>query len=104
MEGVTQLDTIALNAIAHQLLATYGVTERPDHRVASALRRVLEATGRMNAGAGLDELLAGMTQDTLEITGAERACVVLIDTSVDAQVRVATSASSQDQQVSVEDL
>ena len=58
----------------------------------------------MNAGAGLDDLLDGMTHDTLEITGAERTCVVLVDAAAASQVRVATSASSQDEIVDVEDL
>ncbi|MDJ0522434.1 MAG: response regulator [Planctomycetota bacterium] len=92
------------HALAHRLLVHHGCTSAPDGRVASALRRVLAATGRMNAGAGLDDLLAGMTQDTIEITGAERACVVLVDANSDTEMRVATSASAEQLDVDVEDL
>ncbi|MDF1701489.1 MAG: response regulator, partial [Planctomycetota bacterium] len=73
-------------------------------RIANALRRVLAATGRMNAGAGLDNLLQGMTEDTIDITGAERACVVLIDPNSSQHLRVEKGSSSEHLGVEVEDL
>lgn len=92
------------HALAHQLLLRHGFSAAPDGRISSALRRVLAATGRMNAGAGLDDLLQGMTEDTIEITGAERACVVLIDPNSAQQMRVEKGSSSQHLGVEVEDL
>ena len=92
------------HALAHRLLLRHGYSAAPDGRISSALRRVLAATGRMNAGAGLDDLLQGMTEDTIEITGAERACVVLIDPNSAQQMRVEKGTSSENLGVEVEDL
>ncbi len=92
------------HALAHRLLLKNGFAAAPDSRISSALRRVLAATGRMNAGAGLDDLLQGMTDDTIEITGAERACVVLIDPHSEKHLRVEKGTSSENLGVEVEDL
>ncbi|MDA1194323.1 MAG: ATP-binding protein [Planctomycetota bacterium] len=92
------------HALAHRLLLRHGFTAAPDDRVSNALRRVLAATGRMNAGAGLDDLLQGMTEDTIEITGAERACVVLLDPNSAQHLRVEKGVSSQHLGIEVEDL
>jgi len=92
------------HALAHRLLVHHGCTAAPDSRVASALRRVLAATGRMNAGAGLDDLLQRMTQDTIDITGAERACLVLVHADDDFEMRTATTAAMGDDDVAVADL
>jgi signal transduction histidine kinase/ActR/RegA family two-component response regulator len=97
-------DVTALNALAHRALLAAGFSEAPDDRVASALRRVLEATGRMNAGAGLDDLLQAMTRHTVEITGAERACVVLVESEREGRMRLATSATSAEAAVDLEEL
>ncbi len=102
--SAAQLRTGDSHALAHRLLLKHGFTAAPDERVASALRRVLAATGRMNAGAGLDDLLQGMTEDTIEITGAERACVVLLDSNSSQAMRVEKGTSSEDLGVEVEDL
>ncbi len=93
-----------LHACAHRLLVAAGCTAAPDGRVASALRRVLEATGRLNAGAGLDELLEALTKHTTEITGAERACIVLSGQENELHVRVASDASEGHETLAVEDL
>jgi len=58
----------------------------------------------MNAGAGLDDLLQGMTQDTSDITGAERACLVLVHADDDFEMRTATTAAADDAGVEVADL
>jgi signal transduction histidine kinase/ActR/RegA family two-component response regulator len=96
--------SLELHALAHKLLVKHGCTAAPDGRVAAALRRVLEATGRINTGAGLDELLEAFTRHTIEITGAERACVVLVERENELRVRVAQGASDEASTLEVEDL
>jgi signal transduction histidine kinase/tetratricopeptide (TPR) repeat protein len=93
-----------LHGLAHRVLLRAGCASAPDQRLSSALRRVLEATARMKAGGGLEELLQAMTRHTTEITGAQRACVVLLETGSDTHIRVATSASSGGGHVDVRDL
>ncbi len=104
---ITSEETVSvesLHALAHRLLVHSGSTDAPDKRLASALRRVLEATALMKAGADVDALLADMTRNTIEITGAERACVVRLEGDTELQIKVATSATEQDHKVSIEDL
>ncbi len=83
-----------LHALAHRLLLT---TDRPPQRGArreEALRQVLAATSRMEPNAQLEALLERLTRSTAEITGAQRACVVLIETDPPGQMRVATSVTA----------
>ena len=91
----------------HLRIACWSTMALRQHRTAVSPQPsavVLAATGRMNAGAGLDSLLEGMTQDTIEITGAERACLVLVDANAALEMRIATSATAEDADVGVEDL
>ena len=75
----TPLDLRDLHAVAHKSLVDQGSTTLPDQRLALALRRVLEASADMRAGGGLERLLSKLTQHMIEIVGAQRACVVLVD-------------------------
>ncbi|MHC5012619.1 MAG: ATP-binding protein, partial [Planctomycetota bacterium] len=97
-------DADSLHATAHRALLRHGNTSAPDQRLASALRRVLEVSAQMRSEGGLESLLESMTRHTIEITGAQRACVVLLEEDSGLQIRVSTSASDQQQRVDIRDL
>ena len=82
-----------LHAIAHQSLLQAGGVVAADDRVSTALRSVLEATAMLNTGGDVEALLDAITNQAIEITGAERACVVRIAASGTHQVTTALSAS-----------
>ncbi len=58
----------------------------------------------MEAGGSLGDLLSDMTQSTIEITRAERTCVVLVEQEDDPTIRVATSASDTSHTISADDI
>jgi|GEM_PF-6423505 len=93
-----------LHALAHSLLLA---ADRPQQRGArreEALRQVLAATSRMEPRAQLEALLERLTRSTAEITGAQRACVVLIENDPPGQMRVATSVTAAGGPITDQDL
>jgi signal transduction histidine kinase len=58
----------------------------------------------MEAGEGVDALLRAMTQNAIEITGAQRASVVLLEQGDQLRIRVATTASAKDTHLDIKDL
>lgn len=100
----TRLSLAALHAEAHVRLLSGASPTGEDGRLASALRRVLAATAKFEASGSLQGLLTDVTNSALEITGAERACVVLVGQDDDAAIHVATSATNEHATLSEEDL
>jgi signal transduction histidine kinase/ActR/RegA family two-component response regulator len=94
-----------IRANLHALLVESGLDDgNGDTRRTVALRTILEATARMDAGGSLEDLLGDMTTSVIAITNAERSCVVLVENVVEMEVRVATSASGGARSVEIEDL
>jgi signal transduction histidine kinase/CheY-like chemotaxis protein/tetratricopeptide (TPR) repeat protein len=95
--GVTladELDGAHLHAVAHALLTQAPPTDVRGARREEALRQVLAATSKMEPGAELEALLDRLTRSTADITGAQRACVVLVESDAPGQMRVATSVTT----------
>ena len=59
-------------------MLAHGATGTSDGRLAVALRRVLSLSAQMQSVAGVDVLLDAITQHACDVTGAERACTVLL--------------------------
>ena len=94
-----------VRASLHALIVESGSDEGgADTRRTVALRTILDATARMDAGGSLEDLLGDMTASVIAITNAERSCVVLVENVVEMEVRVATSASGEARSVEIEDL
>lgn len=93
-----------LHSSAHRILLASGRPQHQDPRRADALHRVLALTARMEAGAKLDELLETITRNTAEITGAQRACVVLSEPGSTPHMRVATSVTALGKSLETQDL
>ena len=93
-----------LHAVAHKVLLQHGATATPDQRLAAALRKVLEVSARMRGGGSLSSLLHTVTHYALDITGAQRACVVLISESGELVIRASTEGATPDGQLTLRDL
>ena len=77
-------------------------TQPADSRLADAMRAAVSAATRTRASGKLEELLDDVVASTITITGAERACVVLRDEETEKKVHVASSASDQEGDESIE--
>jgi signal transduction histidine kinase/ActR/RegA family two-component response regulator len=90
---VSPLRVDDLHALAHRMLLRWRPPANDDARVATALRRLLDVTSKLVTTAGLDALLESITQYSLQITGAQRACIVLVKPDAELEIRVETSAT-----------
>ncbi len=93
-----------LHAVAHKVLLQHGTTAAPDQRLASALRKVLEVSARMRGGGSLASLLNTITHDALDITGAQRACVVLMNGDSEPDVGASTDRDGTGSAITLRDL
>jgi signal transduction histidine kinase/DNA-binding response OmpR family regulator/tetratricopeptide (TPR) repeat protein len=80
-----------LHALTHRLLVQGGAESQPDSRMQRALRMILNVSARLETGSGLEALLESLTRYALEITGAERACLVFLKPDSNLEIRVETS-------------
>jgi signal transduction histidine kinase/ActR/RegA family two-component response regulator len=90
---------VQMHFLAHRLLLRTGLEPHQDSRVATALRRLLGLTSQFVTTAGLETLLESLTRAGLQVTGAQRACIVLLKPDGGLEVRVETSAASAETSV-----
>lgn len=103
-----------LHALAHRALVRPGRTAprtgreggtiAPRERLAEALQHVLEASARMQGANGVRQLLASITQHTIDITGAQRACVVLREADTGLEIQESASVWDDDGPVALRDV
>lgn len=93
-----------LHASAHRRLLDAGRAPEQDSRRADALHQVLAVTAQMEAGVSLDALLHTITRNAVQITSAQRACVVLVDAQDGLQMRVASSVTPLGQELKTHEL
>ncbi|MBL9088616.1 MAG: GAF domain-containing protein, partial [Planctomycetia bacterium] len=84
-----------LYATAYQLSLRPVHRASGDSRVSSALRLIVELAARLKTGAGLEALLDSLNDGARRITGAERACVILLGADGTSEIRVASPAGSE---------
>ena len=92
----TQNQMLDLYVLCQRFGAASSHLAHQDTRLAAALRRVLGVAERFETGAGLEKLLESLTRYGLEVTGAERCCLVLLKADSQLEVRVESAASSAD--------
>lgn len=89
-EPATRFGWEGLATLAYRLSISTPNIATGDSRLASALRSIVEIAARLQTGAGLEVLLDSLNDGARRITGAERACVVLVSSDGGTSVRVAS--------------
>ena len=83
---------VDLEAMAYRLTDSVEPDQSGAGRVSQALKRVVQATADLRADHDLYRLLRTMTESVLEVTGAERACVVRVAEDGGQEICVASNA------------
>lgn len=83
-----------LHSTAHALLLRHPRAAQPESRRVEALRQLLAATSELEARSDLDTLLQRLTRVMLAVTGAKRACIVVLEPGSGQATRLATSVST----------
>ncbi len=81
-----------LEALGYRFLREHSSSSPDDSRISRALKRVVQATADLRADHDLYRLLRTMTEAVLEVTGAERACVVRVTEDGGQEICVASNS------------
>jgi len=81
-----------LHSLAYRASTASDARSSAEGRVARTLRQILSHASRLQAGTGLEALLDSLNEGAREITGAERACVVLIGPDSGREVKVVSTS------------
>lgn len=85
-----------MHALAYRASIASDARSTAEGRVSRTLRQILSHASRLKAGTGLEALLDSLNEGAREITGAERACVVLVGTDSGREVRVVSNSPESD--------
>jgi signal transduction histidine kinase/CheY-like chemotaxis protein/tetratricopeptide (TPR) repeat protein len=95
---------MGLHAAVHARLLQVPQIPRAESRRVTALRQLLAATSQFEAGVDLDTLLQRLTRVMLSVTGAQRACIVVLEPGSGLDPRIATSVSTAGEPVRAQEL
>ncbi len=95
---------MSFHELAHRALVRFPPVSAADSRHALAIQRALDAFQQLRFGGASDELFSAITRHIIEITGAQRACVIVIGESGELAVKAGCWASFPDKPILLSEL